>query len=94
MRALLWLIDTVVNLYIWAIIISAVLTWLVAFNVVNTGNRFIYMLGDFLYRITEPVLRPVRNFLPNLGGIDLSPLVVILLLLFARRLLFDAAVGL
>jgi YggT family protein len=93
MHALLWLIDTIIDLYVWAIILSAVLSWLVAFNVVNTGNRFIYMLGDFLYRITEPVLRPVRNFLPSLGGIDISPLVVILLLLFAKKLLFDAVVG-
>lgn len=89
MNALFWLIDTVLALYMWAVIISAVLSWLVAFGVVNTRNRFIYMVGDFLHRITEPVLAPVRRFLPNLGGVDISPLVVILLLYFARRLLVD-----
>ena len=72
-----------------ALIGSAVLSWLVAFGVVNTRNRFVYLVGDFLHRITEPVLAPIRRFLPNLGGIDISPLVVILLVIFARRLLRD-----
>ncbi|MBI4184395.1 MAG: YggT family protein [Proteobacteria bacterium] len=93
MSAFLWLIDTLVDLYILALIVSAILSWLVAFDVVNTRNRLIYMLGDFLYRITEPALRPVRNLLPNLGGIDVSPLVVILLLVFLRKLLFEAVVS-
>lgn len=87
MQSLIWLIDTVISLYIWCLIISAILSWLVAFNVVNTQNRIVYTIGDFLYRITEPALRPIRRFLPNLGGIDLSPIVLILLLLFARSLL-------
>ena len=65
------------------------LSWLVAFKVVNTQNRFVYMAGDFLHRVTEPALRPIRRFLPNLGGIDLSPIVLILLLLFAESLLFE-----
>jgi YggT family protein len=89
MTSLLGLVDTIITLYIWCLIISAVLSWLVAFNVVNTSNRFVFMLGDFLYRITEPALRPVRQFLPSLGGIDISPVVVILLLIFARSLLFE-----
>jgi YggT family protein len=78
---LLPLIEVVriaLNLYVWAIIISAILSWLIAFNVVNTSNQIVYTIGDFLYRITDPVLRPIRRFLPDLGGIDLSPLVVIL----------------
>jgi YggT family protein len=82
-----WLIDTVLELYIWVIIASVVLSWLVAFNVINTRNAFINQVGEFLYRITEPALRPIRNILPNLGGIDISPMVLILLLIFARRLL-------
>jgi YggT family protein len=70
----------VLNLYLWLIIISAVLSWLIAFGVVNTYNRTVAMIGDFLYRITEPVLRPIRSLLPNLGGIDLSPVVAILII--------------
>lgn len=86
----LWLIDTVIDLYIWALILSAILSWLVAFDVINTSNRFVYMVGDFLYRITEPALRPIRNILPNLGGVDISPLVLIILLLFVQRLIWQA----
>ena len=82
---LFWLLDTVIGIYIWVLI--AVLSWLVAFNVVNTRNRFVYLVGDFLHRITEPALRPIRRVLPNLGGVDLSPLVLILLLLFLRQVL-------
>ncbi len=82
-----WLIDTVLRLSIWALIISAVLSWLVAFGVVNRHNRFVYTIGDFFNRITEPVLGPMRRVMPNLGGIDISPLVLILLLHFIRLLL-------
>ncbi|NKB59595.1 MAG: YggT family protein [Alphaproteobacteria bacterium] len=89
MQSLIWLIDTVISLYIWCLIISAILSWLVAFNVVNTQNRVVYTIGEFLYRITEPALRPIRRFMPNLGGIDISPIVLILLLLFARNLLHE-----
>lgn len=84
---LYWLVTTVIELFIWALIISAVLSWLVAFNVVNTRNRFVYMVGDFLHRITEPALRPIRRIIPNLGGIDISPLILILLLLFLQQVL-------
>jgi YggT family protein len=76
----------VTDIYIWVLIASAILSWLVAFNVLNTSNRFVYSLGDFLFRITEPVLRPIRQVLPNLGGIDISPVVLILILIFAQRL--------
>ena len=86
---LLRIIGIAIELYIWVVIIAAVLSWLVAFNVVNTSNRFVYTLGDFLGRITEPALRPIRGILPNLGGIDLSPLVVLLVLFFAQRLLVE-----
>ncbi|MCH8183370.1 MAG: YggT family protein [Proteobacteria bacterium] len=90
MAALANLIDTVITLYIWALILSAVMSWLVNFNVINTQNRFVYIMGDFLHRVTEPALRPIRRFLPNLGGIDLSPIVLILLLVFVRNLLGNA----
>jgi YggT family protein len=89
MQSFLYLVDTVINLYIWSLVIFIVMTWLVTFNVINTHNRFIYLAMDFLYRITEPPLRPIRNFMPNLGGIDLSPIILILVLTFARNLLFE-----
>ena len=78
-------IVMLINLYIWVIIISAVLSWLIAFNVVNMQNSVVHMIADFLYRVTEPALRPIRQFLPNLGGIDISPIVLILLLIFIRN---------
>ena len=74
----------VIDLYIWVVIASAILSWLVAFNVVNTNNRFVLSIADMLYRLTEPALRPIRNILPNLGGIDISPVILILFLLFIR----------
>ncbi|MFD1380210.1 YggT family protein [Fodinicurvata halophila] len=82
------MLDLVINIYIWLLIGSAVLSWLVAFNIVNTGNQVVYVITDFLYRVTEPALAPIRRILPNLGGIDLSPMVLILLLIFLRNLLF------
>jgi YggT family protein len=92
MIALLWLIDTVIEIYIWLLIAQAVLSWLVAFGIVNRHNRFVGTLEDFLWRITEPLLRPIRRVLPNLGGIDISPVILILLLVFVRRLLdYDIA---
>ncbi len=74
------LILVVINLLIWALILAAVFSMLTAFGVLDTRNRLVWTIGDFLYRVTEPMLRPVRNILPNFGGIDLSPLVVILVL--------------
>lgn len=93
MTSLLNLIITVIDLYIFAVVLSAVLSWLVAFNVVNTSNRFVYTVGDFLYRITEPALRPIRSFLPNFGGIDISPVVLILLLIFLQNLIGEYFFG-
>jgi YggT family protein len=86
---LFWLITTVLELAIWLLIIGAVLSWLVAFNVINTRNRFVAMLGDFVCRVTEPMLRPIRRVLPVIGGVDLSPLVAILLLLFVQQVLLN-----
>ncbi|WP_417837023.1 YggT family protein [Thalassospira tepidiphila] len=87
MLAIFWLIDTVVGIYIFMLIASAILSWLVAFNVINTSNRFVYLVGDFLYRVTEPALRPIRRIMPDLGGIDISPIILILILQFANMLI-------
>ncbi len=92
MTAILWLIDQVIGIYIIVVVAQVILSWLVSFKVVNTGNRFVYMIGDFLYRATEPALKPIRRVMPNLGGLDISPVVLILALVFARQLLiFDIA---
>jgi YggT family protein len=87
MRSILYVILLVLDIYVWLLIAAAVLSWLVAFNVVNTRNQFVGMLGDFLYRITEPVLRPIRNLLPNFGGIDVSPVVVILIIILIKDII-------
>ena len=81
--------DSVVTLIIWAVILSAILSWLVGFNIINVSNRLVYIIVDSLQRITEPLLLPIRRFLPDLGGIDLSPIVLILLLIFFRNLVFE-----
>jgi YggT family protein len=88
MNPFLWLIDTLINIYIWLLIASAVLSWLIAFGVVNTRNPIVHNVGEFLYRVTEPLLRPIRGMLPNLGGIDISPVILIIGLLFLRQLIF------
>jgi len=84
----LWLVDTIINLYIWILIAAAILSWLIAFNVVNTRNHFVAAVGNFFYQVTEPALRPIRSVLPNLGGIDISPVVLIIGLLFLERIIF------
>jgi len=84
---LLEVVIIAIDLYVWAIIISAILSWLIAFDVVNTSNRFVFTIVDFLWRITEPALRPIRQFIPNLGGIDISPIILILGLFFLQRVL-------
>lgn len=89
MYAFLRLLNTVITIYIWLLIAQAVLSWLVSFGVVNRYNRVVAMIGDFLWRVTEPLLRPIRRFLPDLGGIDISPVILILLLWFLRDLMFE-----
>ena len=84
MRAILDIVLIVLDLYVWLLIAAAILSWLIAFNVVNTRNQFVASVAEFLYRITEPVLRPIRNALPNMGGIDISPVIVILIIIFLR----------
>ena len=87
MLSLLFLIDQVIGLYMWCLIIVVAMSWLTAFNVINTQNRVVYQIYDFMYRITEPALRPIRRWVPDLGGIDISPVILILLLIFIRNLL-------
>ncbi|MDF2620114.1 MAG: hypothetical protein K0S00_2773 [Xanthobacteraceae bacterium] len=93
MYSLLWLFDTIITLYVWILIGSAILSWLVAFNVVNPHNPFVRNVGEFLWRVTEPVLAPIRRILPNLGGIDISPVILIILLYFIRNLVFEVVAG-
>lgn len=87
MRAILDVILIALDLYVWVIIISAIFSWLYAFNIINTGNQFVSMIGQALYNLTEPVLRPIRKFLPNLGGMDLSPIVLILGIILIQRVI-------
>ena len=87
MRAVLWLINTIIEIYVWLLIAQAILSWLLAFGVINRYNRTVSVIGDFLYRITEPLLRPIRSLLPNFGGLDISPVVLILILYFLRILI-------
>ena len=87
MRSILDIVLIVLQMYIWLLIASAVLSWLIAFNVVNTRNQFVAMVADFLYRITEPVLRPIRQMMPNLGGLDVSPAILILLILLLENVI-------
>ncbi|MCC3303308.1 YggT family protein [Sneathiella sp. HT1-7] len=91
MTSLLYLISTIISIFIWLLIANAILSWLVAFNVVNTNNQFVASVGNFLYKITEPPLRPIRKIIPTMGGLDISPVVLILLLIFLRNLLFEYA---
>jgi YggT family protein len=81
---ILWFISYLLTIYVWILIASAVMSWLIAFNVINPYNQVVRTIGEFLYRITEPVLRPIRNILPNLGGIDISPVIVILIIFFIQ----------
>ena len=94
MNAIIWLIVTVIDLYFWVIIAAAILSWLVAFNVVNTRNQVVYQIGNALFRLTEPALRPIRRILPNLGGIDISPVVLLLLIYFLQMVLRNIYISL
>ena len=89
MLSLAKLIDNVIDIYTWIVIASAIMSWLVAFGVINVRNQFIRVVVDLLYRLTEPLLRPLRRFLPNLGGVDISPVVLLLGLFFIRSLLWE-----
>jgi YggT family protein len=87
MRALLDVLLIALNMYMWIVIAAVILSWLVAFNVINTRNPFVAAVAEFLYRITEPVLRPIRNLMPNLGGIDISPIILFLIIILIQRVI-------
>ena len=91
MNAFVLLLDRIIYLYVWVLIINAVISWLIAFNVLNTQNRFVYSVLEFTYKLTDPPLNYIRRFLPNLGSIDISPVVLILLIYFVRDLIRNIA---
>ncbi len=88
MLALFRTIDFALDIYTWIIIASAVFSWLYAFNIVNARNPFVASVGNFLYRVTEPALKPIRRFLPDLGGVDISPIILFIIIFFIRQLLW------
>jgi YggT family protein len=92
MIALFQTIDLALNLYTWVLIISAIFSWLYAFNVINSSNQFVNSIGTMLYNLTEPVLRPIRRVMPNLGGIDISPVILLLIIFFIRSLMWTTIV--
>ncbi len=94
MDPLIRIIMIALDLYVWMIIISAVLTWLVHFGIINTSNQLVSTIGEFLWRITEPAIRPIRRHMPNLGGIDISPVVLILAIIFLQMVLSNVRIAL
>jgi len=89
MKSIFILLDSIITIYLWIIIINAVLSWLVAFNVLNTQNRFVFSVLDITYKLTDPALNKIRRFIPTFGSIDISPVILILLLMFLRNLIFE-----
>ena len=89
MKSIFILLDSVITIYLWIIIINAILSWLVAFNILNTHNRFVFSILDTTYKLTDPVLNRIRRFIPTFGSIDISPLILILALMFLRNLVFE-----
>ena len=87
MNSIVILVSQIIELFIWLLIIQAILSWLIAFGIVNTQSGFVNMVGNFLYKITEPLLRPIRKILPDFAGVDISPVILIILLIFFRNLL-------
>ena len=89
MKSILILFDNIVTLYIWVLIINVIISWLIAFNILNTRNRFVYSVLDVSHKLTDPPLNFIRRYLPNLGSIDISPIILILALMFLRNLVFE-----
>ena len=89
MKSLFILLDSIITIYLWIIIINALLSWLVAFNVLNTQNRFVFSVLEVTYKLTDPALNKIRRFIPTFGSIDISPVVLILLLMFLRNLIVE-----
>ena len=91
---LIRIVIIALDIYIWMVIISAILSWLMHFGVINTRNQFVSMIGEFLWRVTEPALKQIRRFMPNLGGIDISPIILILSIYFAQMVLGNILISL
>ena len=89
MKSIFILLDSIITIYLWIIIINVILSWLIAFNILNTQNRFVFSILDATYKLTDPTLNKIRRFIPNLGSIDISPIILILLLMFLRNLIFE-----
>ena len=89
MKSIFILLDSVITIYLWVIIINALLSWLVAFNILNTQNRFVFSVLDTTYKLTDPILNKIRRFVPTFGSIDISPIILILVLMFLRNLVFE-----
>ena len=89
MKSIFILLDTIITIYLWVIIINAILSWLVAFNVLNTQNRFVFSVLDATYKMTDPALNKIRRFIPTFGSLDVSPVILILLLMFLRNVIFE-----
>ncbi len=89
MKSIFVLLDSIITIYLWIIIINAILSWLVAFNILNTQNRFVFSILEATYKMTDPALNKIRRFIPTFGSIDVSPVILILLLMFLRNLLFE-----
>ena len=89
MKSIFVLLDSIITIYLWIIIINAILSWLVAFNILNTQNRFVFSVLDATYKMTDPALNKIRSFIPTFGSIDLSPVILILILMFLRNIIFE-----
>ena len=89
MKSIFILLDSIITIYLWIIIINAILSWLVAFNILNTQNRFVFSVLDATYKLTDPALNKIRRFIPTFGSIDISPVVLILILMFLRNVIFE-----
>ena len=89
MKSIFILLDSLITIYLWIIIINAILSWLVAFNVLNTQNKFVFSVLDATYKLTDPALNKIRRFIPTFGSIDISPVILILLLMFLRNVVFE-----
>ena len=89
MKSIFILLDSIITIYLWIIIINAILSWLVAFNILNTQNRFVFSVLDATYKLTDPALNKIRRFIPTFGSIDISPVILILLLMFLRNIIFE-----
>ena len=89
MKSIFILLDSIITIYLWIIIINAILSWLVAFNILNTQNRFVFSVLDATYKMTNPALNKIRRFIPTFGSIDISPVILILLLMFLRNIIFE-----